>query len=346
MAERDDSPDAARAAGLRFSSDAAPGIRRRRAGRGWLYLGPDGTRITDPRELDRIRALVIPPAWTDVWINPDRRGHLQATGRDARGRKQYRYHPDWRSVRDEDKFSRLIAFGHALPDLRGRVADDLTLPGLPRDKVLATMVRLLDESLIRVGNEEYARDNGSFGLTTLHNDHVAVDGAKLLFTFRGKSGAWHEIDVRDPQVARIVRRLQDLPGQELFQYRDAAGELCSLDSSDVNDYLREIVGEAFTAKDFRTWAGTVLAASALRQLGPGETDTERKANVVSAIDSVAARLGNTRAVCRSSYIHPAIFAGYEDSSLCQFTHRGGSRRLSPDERMTLAYLEQTKIMVS
>jgi DNA topoisomerase-1 len=342
IADIDDPTTFARAAGLRYSTDASPGIHRRRAGRGWRYFAPDGKPVSDSADLARIRDIAVPPAWTDVWINPSPHGHLQATGRDARGRKQYRYHPCWRSLRDSTKFSRLIAFGQALPLVRERVARDLALPGLPREKVLATVVRLLDESLIRVGNEEYARDNGSYGLTTLREDHVDVSGATLHCAFRAKGGAQHEVDVRDPQVARIVRRLQELPGQELFQYRDDSGETCSLGSQDVNAYLREIAGEEFTAKDFRTWAGTVLAVSTLRQLGQGANETECKANVISAVDTVAKSLGNTRAVCRSSYIHPAILAGYEDGSLCGFTHRGGSLRLSPDERLTLAYLTEVE----
>ncbi len=332
---------AAQAAGLRYSLDDVPGIRRRRVGRGWRYLDPDGTPIEDADELARIRAIVIPPAWRDVWINPNPRGHLQATGRDARGRKQYRYHAKWRTSRDETKFSRMSAFGRALPTLRERLSHDLRLPGLPREKTLATVVRLLDESLIRVGNEEYARENSSYGLTTLRDRHVDVDGATMHFTFRGKGGARREVDVRDRRVARIVRRLQDLPGQHLFQYLDAAGERQSIGSEDVNAYLRQITGEDFTAKDFRTWAATVLAARFLRDLGAAADGAVRQANVLAAVDAVAARLGNTRAVCRSSYIHPSILAGYEDGSLCRFRCKTGDPTLAADEQWALAYLEVT-----
>jgi DNA topoisomerase-1 len=337
----DDPVAAARAAGLRYTPDGGPGISRRRAGKGWSYRGPDGTLIRDPKELRRINALAIPPAWTDVWINPHPRGHIQATGRDARGRKQYRYHDQWRAIRDETKFSRMIAFGEALPRIRERIAADLGLPGLPRKKVLATIVRLLDESLIRVGNSEYARDNGSYGLTTLRDEHVDVSGSTVRFAFRGKSGKMHEIGVRDRRVARIVQRLQDLPGQQLFQYLDGDGEQHVIDSDDVNAYLREIAGEDFTAKDFRTWAGTVLAAHSLREFGPFETQTAMKANVIAAIDTVAARLGNTRAVCRSSYIHPAVFLGYENGSLCIFDCNGDHSELNPQEQWALSFLKQT-----
>jgi DNA topoisomerase-1 len=286
-----------------------------------------------------MRALVIPPAWIDVWINPNPRGHIQATGRDARGRKQYRYHPKWRATRDETKFSRMIAFGEALPRVRERVAAALGQPGFPREKTLAVVVRLLDESLIRVGNTEYARDNASYGLTTLRDKHVDISGSTLRFTFRGKGGKRHEVDVRDRRVARAVKRLQDLPGQHLFQYLDADGAPQTIDSEDVNAYLGEIAGDAFTAKDFRTWAGTVLAARSLRDVGPGETETALQANIVAAIDAVAARLGNSRAVCRSSYIHPAIFVGYEQGTLCQFECKCGDTGLDLDEQWVLAYLK-------
>jgi DNA topoisomerase-1 len=331
---------AAQAVGLRYTLDDIPGIRRQRRGRGWQYLNPDGSPIYDAIEIARIKAIVIPPAWTDVWINPSPRGHLQATGRDTRGRKQYRYHLKWRAFRDETKFSRLVIFGQALPSLREQVTHDLGLPGLPRNKALAAVVRLLDESLIRVGNEEYARQNGSYGLTTLRDEHVTISGATMHFTFRGKSGTQQQIDVRDRRLARIVSRMQDLPGQHLFQYLDDQGETQSIGSQDVNDYLRQITGEEFTAKEFRTWAGTVLAARALRAFGPAETQTERHAHLVAAVDAVAKRLGNTRAVCRASYIHPAIIAGYEDGSLCDFTAKSAFPGLDADEAWTLAYLSR------
>jgi DNA topoisomerase-1 len=316
-----DPVEAAAAAGLRYATDRGPGIRRRRAGRGWRYLGPDGAPIRDPRTLKRIRALAIPPAYADVWINPDPHGHLQATGRDARGRKQYRYHPRWRATRDETKFGRLVAFGQALPAIRARVDEDLARPGLPREKALATVVRLLEATLIRVGNEEYARQNDSYGLTTLRNEHAAVAGATVRFAFRGKGGKEHEVDVRDRRLAGIVRRCQELPGQTLFGYRDEAGEPQAVASEDVNAYLREIAGQEFTAKDFRTWAGTVLAAEALRDFTSVDTEDEAKQNVVRAIDAVAARLGNTRAVCRMCYVHPAILDGYLDGSLVETLRR-------------------------
>ncbi len=343
----DDPVAAARAAGLRYTPDVGPGITRRRYGKGWSYIDPDGGVIRDARELQRIRALVIPPAWTDVWINPNPRGHIQATGRDARGRKQYRYHAKWRATRDETKFSRMIAFGEALPRIRDRVEADLALPGLPREKTLAIVVRLLDEALIRVGNPEYARDNGSYGLTTLRDDHVDVSGSTVHFTFRGKSGKTQEIDVRDRRVARIISRLQDLPGQQLFQYLDAEGEPHTIGSEDVNAYLQEIAGEAFTAKDFRTWGGTVLATRSLRELGPFQSEATMKANIIVAIDTVAARLGNTRAVCRSAYIHPAVLLSYESGELCFFEcDDTGDPGLDADEHWALAFLKEVGESVS
>nr|MBA3450911.1 DNA topoisomerase IB [Chloroflexia bacterium] len=256
-------------------------------------------------------------------------------------RKQYRYHSKWRATRNETKFSRMIAFGESLPAVRERVAADLNKQGFPLVKTLAIVVRLLDESLIRVGNVAYARDNDSYGLTTLQDDHVDISGATVRFAFRGKSGKEHEVDVRDPRMARMIKRLQDLPGQDLFQYVDGDGEAQTIDSEDVNDYLREIAGDEFTAKDFRTWAGTVLAARSLRELGPFDTQTAMKANIVAAIDAVAARLGNTRAVCRSSYIHPAILLGYENGDLCLFDwHRDGHPGLDEDEQWAMAYLRE------
>ena len=339
MTETPEDPKAAaRAAGLRYTPDGGPGITRRRAGKGWSYLGPDGVVVRDAEQLERIRGIVIPPAWTEVWINPHPRGHIQATGRDARGRKQYRYHPKWRASRDETKFSRMAAFGAALPAIRERVTADLDKPGLPREKTLAVVVRLLDASLIRVGNAEYARDNASFGLTTLRDKHVDVEGTTMHFTFRGKSGKLHEIDVRDRRLAGMVKRMQDLPGQHLFQYLDEGGAAQGIDSDDVNAYLRDIAEEGFTAKDFRTWGGTVLAAQSLRDRGPFETETAMKANIVAAVDAVAARLGNTRAVCRSSYIHPEVLVGYERGDLCVFSCEDEHPGLDPDEQWALAFL--------
>ena len=288
--------DAARSAGLRYVRDDRPGIRRVRRGKGFHYLLPDGQPVRDDATLSRIRSLAIPPAWVDVWICVPAGGHLQATGRDARGRKQYRYHPRWRAVRDETKYDRMVAFGRALPRVRTRAEADLSLPGLPRPKVLATVVRLLATTLIRVGNEEYARANGSFGLTTLRDQHVEVTGATVHFAFRGKSGVRHRIDVHDRRLARIVRRCRDLPGHELFQYLDADGATHAVDSADVNDYLREAAGEEFTAKDFRTWSGTLLAALSLKELASFDSQAQAKHNVTAAIESVAKRLGNTPSV--------------------------------------------------
>jgi DNA topoisomerase-1 len=343
----DDPIAAARAAGLRYTPAIGPGITRRRAGKGWSYIDPDGAVIRDPEELQRLRGLVIPPAWSDVWINPNPRGHIQATGRDERGRKQYRYHDKWRATRDETKFSRMVAFGEALPRIRGRVEADLALPGLPREKTLAIAVRLLDETLIRVGNAEYARENDSYGLTTLRDDHADVSGSTVHFTFRGKSGKTQEIDVRDRRVARNISRMQDLPGEHLFQYLDEDGKPHAIGSEDVNDYLQEIAGEAFTAKDFRTWGGTVLAAWSLRELGPYESESAMKANIIAAVDIVAARLGNTRAVCRAAYIHPAVLLGYESGELCLFDCDDvGDPSLDVDERWALAFLKEVGESVS
>ncbi len=269
-----------------------------------------GKPIRDEQRLLRIKRLAIPPAWTDVWICPSPNGHIQATGRDARRRKQYRYHERWREIRDENKYDRLVNFGKALPKIRRRLKKDLALSGLPREKVLATIVQLLERSLIRVGNEEYARENKSFGLTTMQDRHVDVKGSKLRFRFRGKSGRQHEVDVTDRRIARIVSKLQDLPGQSLFQYLDDEGNVRDITSQDVNEYLREITGEDFTAKDFRTWAGTVLAAIALSAAGEFETKKQAKANIKNAIEAVAKILGNTPAVCRQCYIHPAVLETY------------------------------------
>jgi DNA topoisomerase I len=304
-------------AGLRYTSDERAGIRRQRAGRGFRYLGADGRPIADERELRRIRRLAIPPAWTDVWIATDPRGHLQATGRDAKGRKQYRYHERFREVRDETKYERMLDFAKALPKIRERVEADLAADGLEREKVLATIVRLLEATLIRVGNEEYAKENRSYGLTTLKERHVEVDGSRVRFRFRGKSGKEHDVDIRDRRVARVVRALQELPGQELFRYVDDDGQTRSIDSDDVNAYLREISGEDFTAKDFRTWAGTVLAAQALAALEPVENVRYAKRNITTAVQRVAARLGNTPAVCRRCYIHPAVLEAYIEGDLAR-----------------------------
>jgi DNA topoisomerase-1 len=310
MNPSDEHVESAEAAGLRYVTDAAPGIRRQRRGRGFTYIAADGSVIRDKVELERIRKLVIPPRWTNVWICPNPSGHLQVTARDARGRKQYRYHPRYRAVRDETKFGRMIAFSEILPLIRERVERDVALPELSRDKVLATVVWLLERTLIRVGNDEYARDNGSFGLTTLRRKHVTVSGAKLRFEFRGKSGVPHSVAVTDRRIAHIVQRCQELPGQELFQYLDDDGRRQSVDAGDINEYLRRITGRQVTAKDFRTWAGTTLAAAALRELGGFTSEKQAKAKIVAAIDQISQRLGNTRAVCRKYYVHPVILEAY------------------------------------
>ncbi|MBV9756183.1 MAG: DNA topoisomerase IB [Alphaproteobacteria bacterium] len=308
---------AARAARLRHVSDRQPGIRRIRSDQGFVYQNPDGSVVTDEATLARIRKLAVPPAYEDVWICRNPNGHLQAVGRDARGRKQYRYHPRWRQVRDEAKYGKMLLFGQKLPVIRRQVEQDLALSGLPRRKVLATIVRLLEKTLARVGNEEYAKTNKSFGLTTLRNRHVRVQGARIEFKFRGKHGIMREIELKDRRLAAIVKRLQDLPGQELFQYVDSDGQTHTIGSEEVNDYLREITGEEITAKDFRTWAGTNLAALALRELEQFDSEAKRKKNVVQAVEAVAKMLGNTPTICRKCYIHPAIFEGYLDGSLLE-----------------------------
>ncbi|MGZ9276060.1 MAG: DNA topoisomerase IB [Candidatus Limnocylindrales bacterium] len=311
----DPAREAARAAGLRYATDTRPGITRRRAGGGFSYREADGRSITDPIVRDRIRAQAIPPAWTDVWICPWPNGHLQASGRDARGRKQYRYHRDWHHRRGKDKFERMLAFAKALPRIRKRCEADLARHGLPREKVLAAIVRLLELTLIRVGNDEYARLNRSFGLTTLHDRHARVDGAAVRFRFRGKSGLMHEVGLRDRRLAALIRRCQELPGQELFQYVDADGEVRDIASDDVNAYLRDAAGADVTAKDFRTWAGTVLAYRALRALQPEDHGPAVRRNVVQAIRETAHRLGNTPAVARGSYVHPGVLEAYMEGSL-------------------------------
>src|SRR5713101_4765843 len=302
--------EAAEDAGLRYVTDEQPGFSRKRKGEEFEYSDSDRKPIRDEQRLLRISHLAIPPAWSDVWICPSPNGHIQATGRDGRTRKQYRYHERWREIRDENKYDRLVNFGKALPKIRRRLKKDLALTGLPREKVLATIVQLLERSLIRVGNEEYARENKSFGLTTLQDRHVDVKGSKLRFRFRGKSGRLHEVDVTDRRIARIISKLQDLPGQSLFQYVDDGGSVHEITSQDVNEYLREVTGEDFTAKDFRTWAGTVLATISLSATGAFETKKQAKATLKQAIGAVAKILGNTPAVCRQCYIHPAVLEAY------------------------------------
>ncbi len=306
----DEHRESAVRAGLRYVTDGFAGIRRKGVGTGWAFYAPDGTRITDPAVRQRILKLAIPPAWTDVWICPDPDGHIQVTARDDRGRKQYRYHPSYRAARDHSKFRRIIEFSECLPIIRERVERDLRAPDLSRRQILATVVRLLDRTLVRVGNDEYARENRSFGLTTLRGRHVTVRGHKMRFSFRGKSGVQHTVDLTDRRLARIIQRCQDLPGQELFQYLDPSGHRQAVSSGDVNEYLRSMTHVVVTAKDFRTWAGSMLAAKELRALGPAANPKEAEKNIVKAVDAVAERLGNTRAVCRKYYVHPGLLQAY------------------------------------
>lgn len=338
--------ESARAAGLRYTSDTRPGIRRVRAGSGFSYIGPDGRALRGADELQRIRGLVIPPAWADVWICADARGHLQATGRDARGRKQYRYHPRWREVRDGTKYHRMIAFAQALPTIRSRTAADLGAPKLTREKVLAAVVQLLEKTLIRVGNDEYAKQNQSFGLTTMRDGHVEISGGRVRFSFKGKSGVEHDVDLTDRRLARIVKACRDIPGYDLFQYYDENGERQAIGSDDVNAYLKDVTGQEFTSKDFRTWAGTVLAAQLLREFEHVESDAQLKKNVVRAVESVAQRLGNTKAVCRKCYIHPAVFDAYLDGSMLRTVAQRARRaardaaNLTQGEAAVLALLQR------
>src|SRR5437764_290841 len=306
---------AAKQAQLRYVDDSAPGITRHKAPNGFDYRLPDGALVRDIDTLKRIRSLAIPPAWTNVWICLHWNGHLQATGRDARGRKQYRYHPRWREVRDEAKYTKLLIFTHVLPQLRARVEEDLKRLGLQRERVLAAIIRLMELTFFRIGNSEYAKANKSFGLTTLRDRHVAIEGSRIHISFRGKSGKHHETDINDRRLARIIQNCRDLPGYELFQYLDDRGDRHTVGSAEVNDYLREITGEEITAKDFRTWAGTKLAAEALQEFELFDTEVERKRAVLRAIEKVAKHLGNTPAICRSCYIHPAVLEGYLDGSL-------------------------------
>jgi DNA topoisomerase-1 len=329
-----DGPGAARAAGLRYVNDATPGIARRRVGSGFSYRSAEGAPVRDQETLQRIRRLAIPPAWQGVWICPRNDGHLQATGRDARGRKQYRYHSRWRELRDETKYARMVAFGRALPRIRRQVNRDLARPGLPREKVLAAVVRLLETTFIRIGNEEYARDNESFGLTTLRDRQVRVRGSRLNFRFRGKSGVPHDVALTDRRLAAIVRRMQDLPGEELFQYVDDAGETRAIESADVNEYVRGIAGKAFTSKDFRTWAGTLLCARALARLDAPSSMTAARREITQAVSAVAQALRNTPAVCRKCYVHPAVLESYSAGQL------GSAMRGNSDEAALIAVLQE------
>lgn len=333
--------ESARSAGLRYVNDGEPGIVRRRAGKGFSFRDARGHVVKDAETLARIRHLAIPPAWTEVWICRSDQGHIQATGRDARGRKQYRYHPRWREVRDETKYDRMLAFGAALPAIRAQTERDLALPGLPRAKVLATVVRLLEQTLVRVGNEEYARNNKSFGLTTLQDEHVDVHGDRIRFHFRGKSGRERDLTLRDRRLAHIVKRCQDLPGHELFQYVDGEGETQRIHSEDVNEYLRAVAGQEFTAKDFRTWAGSVLCASLFCETEVASSIRQARQCVAKVIDVVSARLGNTRAVCQRCYVHPAVIGAYVEGVLQGLLELSAPAKdpvlaaLSPDEARML-----------
>jgi DNA topoisomerase I len=342
-----DPAKAASAASLKYVSDESPGIQRKKAGTGFTYVGAGGKPVRDEQTLRRIKSLVIPPAWTEVWICPDADGHLQATGFDARHRKQYRYHPRFREVREQTKYNRMLDFARALPGIRRRVARDLKRRGLPREKVLAAVVKLLETTLIRVGNDEYAATNKSFGLTTLRDKHAAVKGSRIRFEFKGKSGVEHDVDLTDPRLARIVKQCQELPGQELLQYVDDDGNVRDVGSVDVNAYIRDVAGDDFTAKDFRTWAGTVLAAVALQELKAFDSQAQAKKNIVAAVESVAKKLGNTKAVCRKCYIHPAVLESYVEGGLARTLKRRteeqltkGLKSLKPEEAMVLTLLQQ------
>jgi DNA topoisomerase I len=337
----------AKMAGLRYVTDAEPGIYRRRRGKGFQFIDAEGKAVRDKETLSRIKSLVIPPAWSGVWICQNPKGHLQVTGRDARGRKQSRYHPRWREVRDETKFERMTIFGGILPTIRERVEQDLSLPGLPRHKVLATIVRLMEATLIRVGNEEYARENHSYGLTTMRNKHVEVEGSSVTFKFQGKSRVRHTVDIQDRRIAKIVQRCQDIPGYELFQYVDKEGNHHTIDSADVNDYLREVSGQDFTAKDFRTWAGTVLACTVLQEFEAFESQTQAKKNVVQAIKDVAARLGNTPSVCRKSYVHPVVLDTYFSGAMIKTVKQKAEEEVAAqalrEEEVALLQLLQKRL---
>jgi DNA topoisomerase I len=341
-----DPREAAESAGLIYVSDEEPGIRRRKAGKGFTYVKPDGGTVKDPVTLKRIRSLAIPPAYTDVWICAKANGHIQATGRDAKGRKQYRYHARFREVRESTKYEHMLEFAKSLPAIRQKVAEHMALRGLPREKVLATVVHLLEATLIRVGNEDYAKQNKSYGLTTLRDRHVEVDGSELRFDFKGKSGKIWKLKVRDRRIAKIIRACQDLPGQDLFQYIDENGERQSVTSADVNAYLREITGRDVTAKDFRTWTGTVMAAWALTEFETFDSDAKAKKNIRAAIEQVSSRLGNTPTICRKCYVHPEVLNSYVEGSLLlqakeeiEAELRDDLASLKPEEAAVLTLLE-------
>ena len=333
--------DVAAEMGLRYITDAKPGFTRKRKGTAFDYFDKDGKHITDEKLLERIRSIGIPPAYEDVWISPFANGHIQATGKDARGRKQYRYHTKWRSTRDENKFQHMLQFGDALPAIRKKVAEHLKLPGLPRDKVLACVISLMEKTLIRVGNAEYARDNNSYGLTTLRRKHINVSGSKITFEFTGKSGKDWSLSVNDRRIAGIVNKCADIPGYELFKYIAEDGSRKDVTSSDVNAYLKEITGENFTAKDFRTWSGTVLAALALTEFEKYDSQAQAKKNVVQAIDHVAKQLGNTPAICRKCYIHPEVLESYMTGELAEMINQQIDKKIKSD----YAHLTDEEIMV-
>jgi DNA topoisomerase I len=340
-----DPKDAAESVGLRHVSDEQPGIRRKKSGNGFSYSNPGGTAIADKQVLRRIRSIVVPPAWSDVWICRTANGHIQATGRDAKGRKQYRYHPAFREVRESTKYEHMMAFAHALPGIRAKVGEHMTQRGLPREKVLATVVHLLETTLIRIGNDDYAKQNDSYGLTTLKNRHVAIDGTQLRFQFKGKSGKKWSVTIRDRRVAKVIKACQELPGQELLQYIDESGDCQDVTSADVNAYLQEITGTDITAKDFRTWAGTVLAALALRELEGFDSAAKAKKNIRIAVERVASRLGNTPTICRKCYIHPELISSYLEGSLlleikseAESELRDKIAGLTPEEAAVLATL--------
>jgi DNA topoisomerase-1 len=346
-AREQDTKQAAEEAGLIYTNLNIKGITRKRSRSGYLYFDPSGRKIKEKATIERINLLVIPPAYREVWINPSSRGHIQAVGKDRRGRTQYRYHPKWREARDQSKYERMVAFGKMLPRIRSRVRRHLRQAGLTREKLLATVVQLLETTLIRVGNQEYARTNKSYGLTTIKNHHVEVEGSKIHFEFRGKSGVEHAIDIRDKRLARVIKQCQDLPEQELFEYVQEDGSRHHVTSSDVNAYLQEITGQGFTAKDFRTWAGTVLAAMALQEFEAFDSQTQANKNVVAAIESVAKKLGNTRAVCRKCYIHPAVLDTYLDGDLAMALQQrveqklaGSLKSLKPEEAAVMAMLQE------
>ena len=341
------SPESAKAAGLVYVCPEHPGIKRLKSGQGFRYVTPDGKTVTDKITLGRIKRLAIPPAWSDVWICTKDNGHLQAIGKDARGRKQYRYHPRWREVRDENKYNRMLDFAKALPKIRVRIEKDLQRPDLPREKVLATVIKILETGLIRVGNDEYARENKSYGLTTMQDRHAAINGSTIRFQFRGKSGKYHKIEIQDRRLAKIVANCQAIPGQELFQYIDEDGQPHDVTSTDVNEYLREITHSDFTAKDFRTWGGTVLAAMALQEFEKFDSKAQAKKNLVRAIEAVAQRLGNTPAICKKCYIHPLILNSYLDGTMLETFEKRAEQQLSsrahalkPEEETVLKFLRR------